>query len=259
MIDANLSNAVVLECRGVTKRFGALVAVKGIDLLVERGESIGIGGPNGAGKTTLFDLISGLTPPSSGSIRLNGEEIVGVAPHRVCHRGMMRTFQLNSAFDNLTVFENLLAAQSFGRRSASGWLFASKADREAVKATIAEMRLESLAAETAASLPILARKKLMVATALVNQPDVLLLDEPVGGLTPTEIDAFIDVAIGLKRRGLTLVFIEHVMHFLMALADRAIIMHQGGIIYDGDPKRIGADPMVREVYLGTSLSQVAAP
>ena len=241
----------------MVKRYGALAAVDGVDLVVPRGETLGIGGPNGAGKTTFFDLISGLSPVSEGQIDFMGSPIVGVAPHRLCHRGLARTFQLNSGFDNLTVYENVLAAQAFGRRSAGGWILTHKADREAARTILADIGLEEIADDKVAGIPILARKKLMVATALVNAPDLLLLDEPVGGLTPPEIEEFIALMLDLKTRGMTLIFIEHVMHFLMAVADRALIMHQGKVIYDGTPGGLSRDRTVAEVYLGTSTLECA--
>lgn len=243
---------IALECRGVTKRFGALAAVDGVDFTVTQGETVGIGGPNGAGKTTFFDLISGLTPMTEGSVRYMGQDIAGTAPHLLCHKGMARTFQLNSGFDNLSVFENVLAAQAFGRRSAGGMLLTRRADHDAARAILADIGLEDIAADKVAGVPVLARKKLMVATAMVNDPNILLLDEPVGGLTPPEIEEFIELILRLKGQGLTLVFIEHVMHFLLAVADRAMIMHQGRIIYDGAPQDLSSDKTVTEVYLGST-------
>ncbi|MEB8387245.1 ABC transporter ATP-binding protein [Rhodobacteraceae bacterium KMM 6894] len=247
-----------LECRGVTKRFGALVAVDAVDFTVAKGETVGIGGPNGAGKTTFFDLISGLTPVTEGTIHYMGHSIVGTPPHKLCQRGLARTFQLNSGFDGLTVYENVLAAQSFGRRSAGGWVMTPRADRDAARAIIADIGLEDIADDMVAGVPTLARKKLMVATALVSEPEILLMDEPVGGLTPPEIEEFITLVLRLKGQGLTLVFIEHVMHFLMAVADRAMIMHQGQIIYDGAPRGLSADKTVTEVYLGSAGTGGAA-
>lgn len=236
----------------MTKRFGALAAVDEVDFTVGQGEVVGIGGPNGAGKTTFFDLISGLTAMTEGSIHYMGQNIAGTAPHDLCRRGLSRTFQLNSGFDDLTVYENVLAAQVFGRRSAGGILLTRKADREAARAVLADIGLEDIADDKVAGIPILARKQLMVATAMVNEPDILLLDEPVGGLTPPEIEEFIELMLRLKAQGLTLIFIEHVMHFLMAVADRAMIMHQGKIIYDGAPEGLSSDPTVTEVYLGSA-------
>jgi ABC-type branched-subunit amino acid transport system ATPase component len=165
---------------------------------------------------------------------------------------------LNSGFDNLTVYENVLAAQVFGRRSAGGIMLTRRADRDAARAVLAEIGLEDIADDKVAGIPILARKQLMVATAMVNEPDILLLDEPVGGLTPPEIEEFIELMLRLKGQGLTLIFIEHVMHFLMAVAGRAMIMHQGKIIYDGAPQGLISDKTVTEVYLGSAGIAVPA-
>ncbi|WP_245597303.1 ABC transporter ATP-binding protein [Leisingera caerulea] len=246
------SSDIMLECRGVCKRFGALAAVDGIDFTVARGEVVGIGGPNGAGKTTFFDLISGLTPTTEGDIRLMGKNIVGLAPHRLIHLGLARTFQLNSAFDGMSVYENILVARSFGRRSGGGSALVAGSDKQAARDMLAELDLEEFASMQAAEIPILARKRLMIATALVNEPDILLLDEPVGGLTPPEIEDFIALMLKLKAQGMTIVFIEHVMHFLTSVADRAMIMHQGQTIYDGAPTGLASDRTVAEVYLGSA-------
>ena len=242
----------------MSKRFGALAAVDDVDLDIRSGETIGIGGPNGAGKTTFFDLISGLSPLSGGDITFKGRSVADVAPHRLLHRGMARTFQLNSGFDGMTVFDNILAAQVFGRRSAGGVMRTKQADLDAATAMLEETGLASIADEHVAGIPILARKKLMVATALVNEPELLLLDEPVGGLTPSEIDEFITMMMKLKDRGMTLVFIEHVMRFLITVAERAIIMHQGQIIYDGLPKDLSDNATVANVYLGSATINPSA-
>lgn len=248
----------MLECRGVLKRFGALAAVDGVDLDLRRGEVVGVGGPNGAGKTTFFDLVSGLTPVTTGTIRFRGRDTAGIPPHRLCHLGMARTFQLNSAFDGMSVFDNVLAARVYGRRSDGGWILTRRGDKEAARALLADIGLEHIAGDKAAGIPILARKKLMVATALINEPELLLLDEPVGGLTPSEVDEFIDWMLSLKARGMTLIFVEHVMRFLTSVADRAVMMHQGRIIYDGSPAGLASDETVASVYLGSSgLGDVA--
>lgn len=244
--------APLLCCRGVTKSFGALVAVDNVDLTVERRVTVGIGGPNGVGKTTFFDLISGLGTLTSRSIEFCGRSLAGLPPHHICKLGLARTFQLNSGFDVLSVFENMLTAIVFGWKSSSGTLLASGADREKAWQSIQRFGLEDAAGEFVANVPILVRKKLMVATALASEPELLLLDEPVGGLTPSETDEFIELMQALKAEGLTIIVIEHVMRFLTTLADRALIMHQGRIIFDGHPAELGEDPTVREVYLGSA-------
>ena len=249
----------LLECREATATFGSLVAVDHLTLSVGDGETVGIGGPNGAGKTTLLDLVSGLLPLSAGEVIFDGRSIGGWAPHRICHLGIARTFQLNAGFESLSVLDNVLAAAVFGRRTGrTRGLFYSKADLERARSVLADLDLVDLADEPVATLPILGRKKLMIATALATEPRLLLLDEPVGGLTPDEIDHFIEVVLKLKGLGLTIVFIEHVMRFLTAVASRAVIMHHGALIYDGDPKRIAHDSAVTEVYLGASAEAMRA-
>ncbi|MGI9413337.1 MAG: ABC transporter ATP-binding protein [Hyphomicrobiales bacterium] len=243
----------LLRCKGVTATFGSLVAVDHMDLTASEGETIGIGGPNGAGKTTFLDLVSGLLPLADGEIVFDGETVGGRPPHRICHMGIARTFQLNAGFEALTVLENVLAATVFGARTnTSRGLFYSRPDLERAEALLEEFDLADKAGALVANVTVLDRKKLMVATALATEPRLLLLDEPVGGLTPHEIDAFVDLIATLKGRGLTIIFIEHVMRFLTAVATRAVIMHHGATIYDGDPQGIAHDGAVTEIYLGRS-------
>ena len=252
MLIADNSENIILECQGLTKSFGALAAVDNLDLSISDGEVVGIGGPNGAGKTTFFDLISGLSSVTKGEIRFLGKEITKLAPHQICHLGMARTFQLNSGFDQMSVYENILAARVFGPKGSGGWILTREADRNAAHELLLDLKLEDIASSKVADISVLARKKLMVATALINKPDILLLDEPVGGLTPKEIDEFIELVNAVKFSGVTLIFIEHVMRFLTTVASRAVMMHQGKIIYDGNPIEISSNKRVSEVYLGTS-------
>ena len=252
MLIADNSENIILECQGLTKNFGALAAVDNLDLSISDGEVVGIGGPNGAGKTTFFDLISGLSSVNKGEIKFLGKEITKLAPHQICHLGMARTFQLNSGFDQMSVYENILAARVFGPKSSGGWILTREEDRNAAHELLLELKLEDISNSKVADIPILARKKLMVATALINKPNILLLDEPVGGLTPQEIDEFIELIDVVKFSGVTLIFIEHVMRFLTTVASRAVMMHQGKIIYDGNPIEISSNKRVSEVYLGTN-------
>jgi branched-chain amino acid transport system ATP-binding protein len=214
--------STVIECRGVSKHYGALAAVDGIDVKIDANEIVGIGGPNGAGKTTFFDLISGLTPVSHGEVLFNGRPTKGRPPHLLFHEGLARTFQVTSGFGSLTVLQNMLVSVVNGSNTL------------------------------VSDIPIIARKKLMVASAVVHNPKVLLLDEPVGGLMPREVDEFIALMAQLQARGISIVFIEHVMRFLTAVAGRALIMHQGKLIYDGAPNGIADDDTVRSVYLGSA-------
>lgn len=246
----------ILEVRAVAKHYGALAAVDGVDLSIMQGETVGIGGPNGAGKTTFFDLITGFAPVTRGEILFMGTPITGVPPFRLTHLGMARTFQVTSGFTSLTVWENMAASLVYGAADGPRGLLFSRALRDRVDAALEEFGLADLAQKEVGDIPALARKKLMVATAIVHGPKILLLDEPVGGLMPGEVDAFIELVEGIRGRGTTIVFIEHVMRFLTSVADRALIMHQGRLIYDGAPSGIGQDAGVREVYLGSTAELV---
>ena len=244
----------ILECREVAKHYGALAAVDGVSLTVYAGETIGIGGPNGAGKTTFFDMISGLTPVSRGQVAFDGRAITGVAPHRLFHSGLARTFQVTSGFGSLTVLQNMLASVVFGTQKAGAGLLFNRLQREQAMHQLEAYGLSSLSNSLVANIPALARKKLMVATAVVHQPKLLLLDEPVGGLLPAEVDESIALMKSLRGTGICIVFIEHVMRFLTAVADRALIMHQGKLIFDGTPEGFAKDELVRSVYLGSETT-----
>lgn len=253
-----MSGPPLLECRNVAKHYGALAAVDGVDLVISPGETVGIGGPNGAGKTTFFDLISGLTPVSSGQVLYRGRDITGRAPYRLFHDGMARTFQVTSGFQGLTVLQNMLAAVIYGSGRTTPGLLIGRGDRDRAMEALDGCGLASLAERLVSDIPVLARKKLMVATAVVHEPKILLLDEPVGGLLPKEVDEFIDLMGRLRDRGISIVFIEHVMRFLTSVANRALIMHQGKLIYDGEPRGIARDALVRSVYLGSEADAMEA-
>jgi branched-chain amino acid transport system ATP-binding protein len=248
------------ECRGIVKTYGALRAVDNLTFAISDNEILGIGGPNGAGKTTLFDLISGTALPDQGSIRIRGRELVGEPPHRICHLGLARTFQLNAAFESLSVKENVACASYFGGRH----IFlpgtrVDRASRERAETAIEMMGLQDFASTRAMNLPVLQRKLLMIASAMATSPRLLLLDEPVGGLTPHEIDSIIGVIDRLRQCGLAIILIEHVMRFMIALADRVMIMHHGQKIFDGSAVDMARDSTVIGVYLGhTAAAQLVA-
>ena len=233
------AGAPLLQCRNLSKYFGALAAVKDLSFDVAEGEILGIGGPNGAGKTTLFEMISGLNPASQGQILFEGRDVAALSPERICHLGILRTFQLNAGFDSLTVEETVLASAQFG--AANRLWPGLRVDR----------RRRDAATET---LPILERKLLMIASAMAAAPKLLLMDEPAGGLTPGEIDRVIDVVERLKGRGVTIVLIEHVMRFLTRLSSRVMIMHHGEKIYEGSAAGLASDETVVDVYLGAGAS-----
>jgi branched-chain amino acid transport system ATP-binding protein len=248
--------APLLSCRHVSKHFGALAAVSDLSFDVAEGEVLGIGGPNGAGKTTLFEVISGLNPATSGEVLFAGAEITNLAPERICHAGIARTFQLNAGFDSLTVRENVLIGAHFGRENR--WFPGFRVDREARERTaeaLAAVGLADRAEAVTGNIPVLDRKLLMIASALATRPRLLLMDEPVGGLNPREIDHVMGVVRGLKGHGITVLLIEHVMRFLVQLSTRVLIMHHGEKLYEGSPGGLVRDARVVDVYLGAGAAE----
>ena len=247
----------LLSCDAVSVHFGALAAVNELSFDVKPGEILGVGGPNGAGKTTLFDVISGFTPASGGRTVLDGHDITRSAPHRVCHHGLSRTFQLNAAYDSLTVKENILCASYYGFKNVIFPKFRfDRATRDRADEAIAFVGLEKFSNTIVGILPILPRKLLMLAAAVVRQPKLLLLDEPVGGLNRHEIDEIMELIRRFRDEyTLTIVLIEHVMRFLVALSDRALIMHHGQKIYEGSASGLAQDRTVIEVYLGERMAE----
>lgn len=244
-------SAALLECANVVKRFGSLAAVDGMSLAVTPGEIVGIGGPNGAGKTTFFDVVTGVTPATDGRMVFDGHDITGLGADRICQLGIARTFQLNAAFESLTVRENIDVAAYFGRaRRAVPGLRLGRDVRDQTDEALAFVGLSDKDDVTVAQLPVLDRKLLMIAGAIATKPKLLFLDEPVGGLNTKEIDHIIGLVERLKAGGLTVVLIEHVMRFLIALSSRVIIMHHGRKIFEGLPSAVAEDPVVVETYLG---------
>ncbi len=236
-----------LEVEGVSKAFGGLLAVRDVSLAVRAGELLGVMGPNGSGKTTLFNLVAGALAPDAGRIRLRGEDITGLASHRIAARGVARTFQLVRPFLGLTARENVLVGQLYGRARPGRRAGAAEAER-----VLALVGLEAKAERPAAQLTVMERKRLELARALASGPHLLLLDEFMAGLNATETAA----AMGLIRRllgdGLTLVMVEHIVWALLDLADRIVVLSAGEKIADGPPAAVAADPVVVEVYLGTA-------
>ncbi len=245
----------LLVCERVTKQFGSLAAVKDLSFSARRGEILGIGGPNGAGKTTLFDVLSGLNEATSGRVLLDGKDITRAAPEAICHAGIARTFQLNACFDSLTVRENVQVGAVFGR--ADHGLPGLRPSEEAEAATDEALALVGLADKgntVAGALPVLDRKLLMLAGAMATRPKFLLMDEPVGGLTHAEIDLMMETVRRIKAQGVTIILIEHVMRFLVALSDRVMILHHGERIYEGPAAGLVRDRTVVDVYLGEGAS-----
>ena len=232
-----------------------MAAVNNLSVEVRHGEVLGIGGPNGAGKTTLFDVVSGLTVADAGEILLDGRSIVGARPERICHLGLARTFQLNAAFDSLSARENVLIGAHYGYRNRFfPRLRFSRKDLRRADDALELVGIRQKVHEIVKDMPVLDRKLLMIASALASRPKLLLLDEPVGGLNPHEIDTISVLLRKLRDSGITIVLIEHVMRFLIQLATRVMIMHHGEVIFEGPPAGLVRDRNVVDVYLGKGTS-----
>ncbi len=249
---ANSETRPLLACQNVFKYFGGLAAVNDFDLDVHPGDVIGIGGPNGAGKTTFLDVISGINPATSGTIELDGVPIASKKPDAICHLGISRTYQLNAGFETMSIRENTLVGAAFGLGD-KGWfprMTYNKKMHERVDRALELCRLQDRADQIVRDRPVLDRKLLMMAGALATEPKLLLIDEPVGGLNPHEVDDVMEIVEGLISEGVTIILIEHVMRFLLQLSRRVVIMHHGEKIYEGDAEGFLNDRKVVEVYLG---------
>jgi branched-chain amino acid transport system ATP-binding protein len=234
----------LLEVERLTKGFGGVLAVSGVSFTLEAGELLGIMGPNGSGKTTLFNLIAGALRPDRGRIRLRGQDIAGLAPHRICARGVARTFQLVRPFAGLSALDNVRVGCLYGRRRG-----ATTARTEALR-LLALVGLEGRATTPAAALTLMDRKRLELARALATGPDLLLLDEFMAGLNPAETAAAMALIRRLVDDGTTVLMVEHIVWALMDLARRIVVLSAGEKIADGPPAAVAADPRVVDVYLG---------
>ncbi len=247
---------ILLECRNVTKYYGGLAAVQDISFQVNEGEIYGIAGPNGAGKTTLFDVISALTPISSGEILYRGIPIHKKPSHEIYRMGIARTFQIPAVFQSQSVLMNVVVGAQFGQRGRSliGLLnFDTYIIQKAMK-ILEFVGLAEIAYAPSANLSLFDKKRLMLASALVNDPQLLLLDEPVGGLNINEINELINIVKKIRDNGVTIIIIEHIMKALMGLSDRVLIMHHGQKLFEGLPEDASRDQQVLLVYLGKQFA-----
>ena len=233
----------MLEAEGIVKRFGGLVAVAGASLSVRAGEIVALIGPNGAGKTTLFSIIAGFERPDKGTVLFEGVAIGGLAPHTIAARGLVRTFQIVQPFGGLSVRENIAVGAHLHETSRRAALAA--AEEVAARVGLAE-RLD----QPAQALTVTGRKRLELARALATRPKLLLLDEVMAGLNPTEIEAIVGIVRAIRASGVTILLTEHVMEAVTRLAERVYVLSQGRIIAEGAPETVTADPAVIEAYLG---------
>jgi branched-chain amino acid transport system ATP-binding protein len=231
----------------LVKQFGGLTAVNGVTFEVEKGEIFGLIGPNGSGKTTTFNMISGVYPPTSGKVVYVGREIQGMKPHRICHLGVGRTFQVVKPLGRMSVLDNVIAA-SFSRVNSM------KEARSHALRTLEFCGLSPVQETLAKSLPIAGRKRLEIARAMATRPDLLLLDETAAGLNPTELVEAIDLIRKIRENGVTIVIIEHIMRVIMTISDRIHAINFGQTIAEGMPKEVAANQAVIEAYLGTDYA-----
>lgn len=234
----------ILELQGVSKSYGALKVTDGVSFSVSEGQALGIIGPNGAGKSTLFNLITGNVRPDAGQVFLRGSNVTALNASQRVRAGIGRSFQIPLPFGSMTVFENLLVAAVYGRG------ISEHAAADHCAEVLTQTGLKDVANMPSGGLSLLQRKRLEMARALATRPDVLLLDEIAGGLTEAECVSLVATIGGLKARGTTIIWIEHVLHALTAVVDRLLVLDFGKVIAMGDPDEIMVSKEVREIYLG---------
>jgi branched-chain amino acid transport system ATP-binding protein len=236
---------VILEARNLSRRFGGVTALAGVDLELEPGRLLGVIGPNGAGKSTLINLLTGLVKPTTGRVRIDGRDLTGARPWRIAHAGVARTFQIVKPFRGMTVLDNVIVAALFGRGVRQG-----RAARQAALEVLERVGLAARATGNPAELSVADAHRLELAKALALRPRVLLLDEVLAGLRPAEIGPALALIDGLRREGLALLMVEHVVQAIAAVSDEVLVLHHGEVLTRGAPAEVLADERVIAAYLG---------
>lgn len=238
--------SALLELRNVSRSFRTTLAVNDVSFAVQSGELLGLIGPNGAGKSTLFNLIAGVLPPSSGQILFDGKPVTGWKSHDVARVGIARTFQIPKPYRQLSVVENVMLSAFLREKSIAG-------ARRLAEATLADVGLADYAGSSASSLTVGLQKRLEVARALAMRPKLVLFDEIMAGLTPTEVGAMTRFVAELPARGITVIWVEHVLYAIMKTATRMIVINRGKQIAEGTPAVMARDPAVVKAYLGEEM------
>jgi branched-chain amino acid transport system ATP-binding protein len=238
--------SALLEVQGVSRTFGATRAVDNVSFAVSPGELLGLIGPNGAGKSTLFNLIAGVMPPSGGKIVLDGTDVTGWKSYDMARVGVARTFQIPKPYRQLSVIENVMISAFLRERSMAG-------ARELADLTLSDLGLAPYRDRPASELTVGLLKRLEVARALAMQPKLVLFDEIMAGLTPTEVGAMTDIVASLPARGITVIWVEHVLYAIMKTATRMVVINRGSVIAQGAPAEVARDPAVVKAYLGEEM------